>query len=111
MTQTIRFLMRLSSLTAAEFKENIEKTTWLGLLLMSVALVLTAGFKYDAWSCFHGRLFLQSFFSLLITLYTGLSYLQSRKTFLFNVSVCSVIGLSFLYIVYFGVEILYKFIT
>lgn len=110
MIQTIRFIMRLSSLPTAEFKENIEKTTWLGLLLMSVALVLTAGFKYDAWSCFHGRLFLQSFFSLLITLYTGLSYLQSRSKLLFTVSIYSIISLAFLYSIYFSIESLYKLI-
>lgn len=109
--QTLQFLTRLSSFNTLEFKENLEKIVWLGLLLMSIALVLTAGFKYDAWSCFHGRLFLQSFFSLLALLYIGLSYLQSRNTLLFKVSVYGLIGLSLLYSIYFGVESLYKFLA
>lgn len=109
--QTFRFLLRMRALTAAEFTENLEKSTWLALFAVSVALMLVAGFKYDAWSCFQGRLFLQSFFSLLAMLYFGLTYLQSRSTLLFKVGMYGMIGLAFLYSIYFGVECLYKFIT
>lgn len=109
-TQSIQFLRSFSSLSEKEAIIALERTTWLALLLMSVALVLVAGFKYDAWSCFHGRLFLQSFFSLLAMLYTGLSYLQSRHTFIFKLSSLGIICLAFLYCFYFGIESLYKFI-
>lgn len=109
--QTLQFLSRLRSLTEAEFKENSEKSTWLGLLIMSVSLMLIAGFKYDAWSCFQGRLFLQSFFSILAMLYTGLTYLQTRSAFLFKIGLYGTIGLAFLYSIYFGFESLYKFIA
>ncbi len=108
--QTFQFFRRIRCLTVDEFKENVEKITWLGLWLMSIALVLVAGYKYDAWSCFHGRLFLQSFFSLLAMLYTGLSYLRSRNALLFRISVLGMIGLACLYSVYFGVESLHKLI-
>ena len=108
--QSIQFLTSFSSLSSGEAISALEKTTWLALLLMSVALVLIAGFKYDAWSCFHGRLFLQSFFSLLAMLYTGLSYLQSRSTLLFKLSSLGMFYLAFLYCCYFGIESLYKFI-
>lgn len=111
MGQTFRFFARLRLLRDAEFKENIEKSTWLGLLIMSVALMLIAGFKYDAWSCFQGRLFLQSFFSILAMLYAGLTYLQTRNTLLFKIGLFGTIGLAFLYSIYFGVESLYKFIV
>ncbi|MEZ4905103.1 MAG: glycosyltransferase family 39 protein [Spirosomataceae bacterium] len=107
--QTIEFLLRIKSFNLSDFKENIEKTTWLGLLLMSIALVLAAGFKYDAWSCFHGRLFSQAFFSLLVALYIGLFYVRSQNKFLYQVGIIGVVGLAFLYIVYFGFEILYPF--
>jgi hypothetical protein len=109
--QSVRFLTRLTTLNTVDFKENIEKATWLGLLLMSIALVLAAGYKYEAWSCFHGRLFLQSFFSLLAALYTGLSYLQPRSKLLFRVGIYGMITLALLSSIYFGVESLYKLIA
>ncbi len=109
--QSIRFISKIPSLDVAEFKENLEKTTWLGLLLVSVALVLIAGYKYDAWSCFHGRLFSQAFFSLLAMLYAGLLFLQSRTVMLYKIGLWNMIGLAILYSIYFGVESLYKLIT
>ncbi|AXE17520.1 hypothetical protein DR864_07140 [Runella rosea] len=109
--QTVLFLTKIPLLTASEFRENIEKSTWLGLLVVSVALVLTAGFRYDAWSCFQGRLFLQSFFSILAMFYVGLSYLRSRSAFLYKIGLFSMIGLAFLYSIYFGIESLFKFIA
>jgi 4-amino-4-deoxy-L-arabinose transferase-like glycosyltransferase len=109
--QSVRFLTRLTTLNTVDFKENIEKATWLGLLLMSIALVLAAGYKYEAWSCFHGRLFLQSFFSLLAALYTGLSYLQPRSKLLFRIGIYGMITLALLSSIYFGVESLYKLIA
>jgi 4-amino-4-deoxy-L-arabinose transferase-like glycosyltransferase len=111
LVQATRFFSKLSSISATNFKENIQKVTWLGLFLVSVTLVLVAGYKYDAWSCFHGRLFLQAFFSLMVMLYIGLSYLQSRSKVLFQIGIWGTVGLAFLYSIYFGVESLYKFIA
>lgn len=104
-----RFLTYFKS--AVHFKENIERLNWLGLFVMSFALVIAAGYKYDAWSCFHGRLFSQAFFSILVMLYIGLFYLESRNRLLFKVGIFGTIALAFLYTIYFSVEILYKFVA
>lgn len=74
-------------------------------LLLSVALVVTAGVMFDAWSCFQSRLFFAGFFAVMLAVGNGMdrSAKASRGlTALLAVSHALLIGACCLY---FAVEI------
>lgn len=49
------------------------------LLLSNLAVVIGAGIKYDAWSCFQSRLCFQSMMPVLMLFGAGVEILPSKK--------------------------------
>ena len=99
-----KFLGKLKSSDPKSFQEKLEETAWLSILLMSILLVIIAGAKYNVWVCFQSRLFLQAFFPILWILYSGLNFIKGKSSWVFNVSMFSMLFISLLYIVYYFTE-------
>ncbi len=73
-------------------------------LLLSVALVVTAGVMFDAWSCFQSRLFFAAFFAVLLAVGIGFDRAASNPG-LAQLLATSHTLLSGACVLYFSVEI------
>ncbi|MGE9293342.1 MAG: ArnT family glycosyltransferase, partial [Puniceicoccales bacterium] len=68
---------RLRTLCSAAGDQLLEVWLAVGLTVMCLILVVTAGLKYDLYSCFHSRLMLPTLPAFLFFFYRGISCLKA----------------------------------
>jgi 4-amino-4-deoxy-L-arabinose transferase-like glycosyltransferase len=77
----------------------------LAFLAGNLAIVLAAGVKYDAWSCFQSRLLFPSFAAIAFAFAWGLEWSERFGTVVARVIDATSIALYAAFLVYFGIEI------
>lgn len=73
------------------------------VLLLNLALVALAGWKYDIWSIFQGRLLFPAYFALVLLLGEGLGW-AARRRWLLRVAGAALAGLFFVFAFYYCAE-------
>jgi hypothetical protein len=80
------------------------------LLLSNLFVIIFLAFKYDVYSVFQGRFLFPSFFSFIILLNAGLSYVQENHPAWQKIIYPLLSCLYLLFILYFGIEIYMKIV-
>ena len=73
-------------------------------LLVNFFLILAAGWRYDVWSIFQGRLLFPSYFALLLAFNAGMEWAESSRLGT-NLIRCLMVALIALFLAYFIVEV------
>lgn len=76
-------------------------------LLFNLLLIGLAGWKYDIWSVFHGRLLFPSYMALILLLAEGLRW-TARRELMVSAMRAFLAGLFFCFITYYAVEIYFS---
>lgn len=103
--RSIRFVFQGWSWSEATFRQGLFTSAATALLLLSFAFLVAAGVKYDSWTFFHPRLFLHSFFSVMLAFVVGLEWLIRWRPALGSLTIRTLGVLAIAYVAYFGVEI------
>jgi hypothetical protein len=103
----LAFLYNYKRLGEKHFKKITFQATSFFLFFINLLLVIYAGIKYDVWSCFQSRLFLPSFFAIILFYAEGLDCIMEKGALLRNGILLSSVFLLLLFVGYFSMEIGY----
>ena len=73
-------------------------------LLLNFFLILAAGWRYDVWSVFQGRLLFPSYFALLLAFTAGMEWAEASRLLSLIIR-CLMIALIALFLAYLIVDI------